>query len=145
VTGDALYHDELVRLAREARGSGRLDPPSAAGTLDNPLCGDRVTMEVRLEAGRIAALAHRVRGCILCEAAASFLGGAAPGRSPAEVREGRDLLAALLAGAQAAAGPWSGLSVFEPVRAVKSRHRCVLLAFDALAEALALAEVQPWG
>jgi nitrogen fixation NifU-like protein len=102
-------------------------------------------MEVRLAQGRIAALAHRVRGCILCQASASFLGGAAPGLTPAEVREGRALLAALLAGSAAPAGAWAGLAVFEPVRAVKSRQRCVLLPFDALAEALAQAEVKPWG
>jgi NifU-like protein involved in Fe-S cluster formation len=144
VSGDALYHDELVRLAREARGAGKLDPPLASAALDNPLCGDRVAMEVRLGGGRIAALAHRVRGCLLCEAAASFLGGAAPGMSPAEVRQGRALLGALLAGEPPPAGAWSGIAVFEPVRAVKSRHRCVLLPFEALAEALARAEVQPW-
>lgn len=144
MSGDALYHDALVRLARQARGAGRLDPPAASATLDNPLCGDRVTMEVRLEGGRIGALAHRVRGCILCEAAASYLGGAAPGLLPAQVREGRERLAALLAGAAAPGDPWSGLAVFEPVRAAKSRHRCVLLAFDALAEALAQGEVQGW-
>jgi len=98
-------------------------------------------MEVRLEGGRIAALAHRVRGCLLCEAAASLLGGAAKGKGPAEVRGARERAAALLAagGATAAAG-WEGLDVFEPVRPVKSRHRCVLLAFDALLEALARAE-----
>lgn len=137
---DALYHDALVRLARESFGAGRLDPPAAEGARDNPLCGDRVTMEVRLEGGRIAALAHRVRGCLLCQAAASFLARAAPGRSPDEVRAGRDLAAALLGGAPPPGGAWAGLEVFAPVQAVKSRHRCVLLAFEALCEALSQAE-----
>lgn len=137
---DALYHDALVSLARESCGAGRLGPPAAEATRDNPLCGDRVTMEVRLEGGRIAALAHRVRGCLLCQAAASFLGRAAPGQRPADVRQGRDLAAALLAGAPAPGGAWAGLEIFAPVQSARSRHRCVLLAFEALGEALSQAE-----
>ncbi len=133
-----LYHQALVRLARAATGAGRLEAPGASATADNPLCGDRVTVELRLEDGRIAALAHRVRGCILCEASASILGGAAPGRTPAEVASAGEALAAMLVSrATPPAGPFAALAVFEPVRAVPSRHRCALLPFEALARALA--------
>lgn len=136
---DDLYQAELLRLARAAAGAGRLDAPHGSAMRDNPLCGDQVTVDVRLEEGRIAALAHRVRGCLLCGAAASVLGGTAPGRTAAEVREARDRLAALLAGAPPPAGPWEALAVFAPVRTVRSRHGCVLLPFDAAGEALAAA------
>jgi len=137
VSEDALYHDALVRLAREAAGAGRLAAPSAAVERDNPLCGDRITVEVRIEAGRLAALAHRVRGCLLCQAAASFLGRVAPGADAAELAAGRDQVAALLAaGAPVPEGRWREAAVFAPVGGVKSRHRCVLLPFEALAEAL---------
>jgi nitrogen fixation NifU-like protein len=137
VSGDALYHDALVSLARAAAGAGRLEAPGATATRDNPLCGDRVTFEVLLAGGRIAAVAHRVRGCVLCQAAASFLGQRAPGASAAEVAGARTQVAALLAGGTLPSAGWPGLEVFAPVRAVKSRHGCVLLPFDALGEALA--------
>jgi len=141
VTTEAIYHDELVRMARAATGAGRLEDPQGSATLDNPLCGDRVTMEVRLGQGRIAALAHQVRGCLLCEAAASLLGRAAVGATPAEVAEARDGAAAVLAsGIAPSGGPWATLELFRPVRGTRSRHRCVMLPFDALVEALAKAE-----
>jgi nitrogen fixation protein NifU and related proteins len=137
VTAEAIYHEALVRLARDAAGAGRLDAPAASATVDNPLCGDRVTVEVRVEAGRIASLAHRVRGCVLCQASASLLGRMGPGSTPAEVEAARAALIALLeAGAAAPPGRFAELSVFEPVRAVRSRHRCALLPFEALREAL---------
>ncbi|HUL58187.1 MAG TPA: iron-sulfur cluster assembly scaffold protein [Anaeromyxobacteraceae bacterium] len=137
MTGDALYHDALLRLARAARGAGRLEAPDGSATRDNPLCGDRVSVEVRLRDGRVAALAHRVRGCVLCEASASLLGEAAPGRTGADLSAARDRLAAMLRnGAPPPDGDWSGLSVFTPVRAVPSRHDCVLMPFDALVDAL---------
>ncbi|BDG06158.1 iron-sulfur cluster assembly scaffold protein [Anaeromyxobacter oryzae] len=138
MTSDALYHDALVALARARTGAGALAAPAGAATRDNPMCGDRVTFEVVLEDGRIAALAHRVRGCLLCEAAAALLGRTAPGRPAAEVADAREQVAALLAGARPAAG-WAELEVFTPVRDVPSRHGCVLLPFEALGDALARA------
>jgi nitrogen fixation NifU-like protein len=141
VTPEALYHQALVRLAREATGAGRLEAPQGSATLDNPLCGDRVTVEVCLRDGRIAALAHRVRGCVLCEAAASLLGRAAVGTTPGDIGEARARLSAMLqGGAPSPLGAWAEMSVFAPVSGVRSRHGCALLPFDALAEALARAK-----
>ena len=146
MSADDLYQQALVALAREAAGAGRLATPGAAGavqarlgtaTVDNPLCGDRVTVEVRLEGARVAALAHRVRGCLLCEAAASLLGRGAAGLGEAEVEAARRALLALLHdGTPPPATPLPGLEVFAPVRAVPSRQPCVLLPFEALAAAL---------
>ncbi len=145
MTQDELYQAELLRLARAATGAGRLDGAQGTATLDNPLCGDRVTFEVRLEAGRIAAVAHRVRGCLLCEACASLLGEAAPGATSAGVEAARSAAAAMLARGAAPPedGRWQRLALFRPVGEVKSRHRCVLLPFEALGEALARAERTP--
>ncbi|HTN53001.1 MAG TPA: iron-sulfur cluster assembly scaffold protein [Anaeromyxobacter sp.] len=141
MSAEDLYHEALVRLARAARGAGRLEGAAGAATLDNPLCGDRASFQVRLAGDRIEALAHQVRGCVLCEASASFLGGAAPGWTGAEVEAARGALEALLAGGgPAVVGPFGGLSVFAPVRAAPSRHGCVLLPFDALRAALAEAK-----
>lgn len=140
MTSDALYHEALLRLARSATGAGRLPAPHATAERDNPLCGDDVVLEVSLEDGRIAAVGHRVRGCVLCQASASILGAVAPGRAPAEIARARAELAAMLREAGAVpAAPWEELAVFLPVRAVPSRHTCVLLPFDALGDALARA------
>ena len=140
MNAEDLYNQSLVSLARERAGSGRLEAPAGTATIDNPLCGDRVTVEVRLDHGRILALAHRVRGCVLCEASASLLGSAAPGRTGDEVERARSALEALLRGAGPAPdGAFGGLEAFTPVGAVPSRHGCVLLPFDALRAAIARA------
>jgi nitrogen fixation NifU-like protein len=141
VSAEDVYHEALVRLARAATGEGRLERADGAATVDNPLCGDEVTVEVALRDGRVAALAHRVRGCLLCRAAAAVLGSAAPGASLAELARAGDELAALLRdGAPAPAGAFAALAAFTPVRAVPSRHRCALLPFEALRAALARAK-----
>lgn len=140
MTAKALYHEAIVRLARAATGAGHLGSPDGSATLDNPLCGDRVTVEVCLRDGKVAALAQRVRGCLLCEAASSLLGRAAVGRTAREIDEARAALATLLrAGEPSAGSAWEEFAVFAPVRGVPSRHTCVLLPFDALRESLARA------
>lgn len=138
---DDLYHQALVALARARTGAGRLPAPGGAATRDNAMCGDQATFEVALDGEVIAAVAHRVRGCVLCEAAAALLGRDAPGRQVAELAAARDAAAALLAGRApaAAAGLAGGLGLFTPVREVPSRHGCVLLPFDALSDAIAAA------
>ena len=62
---DPIYRRELLRLAADAVGAGRLDMPQSSATVHNPACGDRVTVDVTLENGRIAALKHHAQACVL--------------------------------------------------------------------------------
>lgn len=135
-----LYHEAIVAAARRACGSGRLDLADASVDLDNPLCGDRVSMDVQVQDGRLRAIAHRVRGCLLCEAAASIIAANAVGGSAADLARVQDALADALAnGFGDRRLAWPELAVFAPVVRHRSRHRCVTLAFEALARALAAA------
>jgi nitrogen fixation NifU-like protein len=131
-----LYQDAIVAQAKAATRAGRLDPADASLTRDNPLCGDRVTIDLRLKDGRIVDLAHRVRGCLLCEAAASAIGANAVGKSLADIASIEKDLHALLETGDRAAGLWRELDAFLPVRNYASRHTCVLLPFETLRELL---------
>ena len=121
---DQLYQDRIVALAK-----------TKSARRDNPLCGDRVTIDVRLDdRGRIAEIAHQVRGCLLCQASASALSSVAVGRDKAGIDVLRhDAERAIGREEGEAAEPFAA---FAPVKSHKSRHECVLLPFEALAEAL---------
>lgn len=137
------YNDALIEKARAARAAARLEGPTASVTVDNPLCGDRVTLDLILDDGRVTAVGHRVRGCVLCQAAAVVLAENAVGRRPGELRPVGGHVAAYLRGeAEAGDAPegWADLALFAPVRAAKSRRVCVTLPFAALARALDAAE-----
>jgi len=134
---DALYHKAILDLARAATGAGQLDQADGRATIHNPLCGDRVTVEVAVSSGQITALAHKVRGCVLCEAAAAAIGAHAVGETASALRQAATALDAMLEHGAPAPAIWHGaLAAFQPVTAVKSRHDCVLLPFQALVEAL---------
>lgn len=138
---DELYHQAILDLARLATGRGRLEAPQASVTVDNPLCGDRVTLDLELSDGRVSTVGHRVRGCVLCQAAASVIGARAPGQTPAQLRDGAERLRRLVVegpqdGEDALDGLWPELAAFAPVHRHKSRYDCVLLPFDALIQGL---------
>jgi nitrogen fixation NifU-like protein len=133
MTDDPLYRRELLRLAADATGAGRLPAPDASGSAHNPACGDRVTVELRLEGGRIAALAHQTQACVLTQASAALLAGAAAGQDRAGlVRLGLSLKAMLAGGTP----PSPAYAVFDGVAGHPGRHACVLLPVEATLKAL---------
>ncbi len=135
---DALYQKAILDLARAAIGHGKLTAPDASVTIDNPLCGDRVSIDLILRDGKVAELAHRVRGCTLCEASASAIGAHAVGAGAAALTAAMASAAAIIGGTEDE-GAWPEFAIFRPVRDHKSRHRCVMLPFEALVKALAQA------
>ena len=138
---DQLYHQAILDLARQAGRTTRLEGAQASVTVDNPLCGDRVTIDLDLAGGRVRAVGHEVRGCLLCQAAAAAIAARAPGETAAALRgvaEQLDL--AIRKDPSAADDLWPELGAFAPVHPHKSRHDCVLLPFEALTEALDQAE-----
>src|ERR1043166_9851268 len=104
---DPLYKKELLRLAADATGAGKLDYADARATVSNPACGDRVTVELRLDQGRIESLVHQAQACVLTQASAAILAGGAAGRTPAEIAALAASVRAMLAGG-AGAGPRFG-------------------------------------
>ena len=137
MTDDDIYQQAILALARTQVGAGSLDGADGSATIFNPLCGDRVRIKLSVAGGRVAALAHEVRGCVLCQASASVIGAAAIGEPEARLRAITDQVESMLREAgDAPTGAWSSLGAFHPVAAHKSRHECVLLPFRALLEAL---------
>lgn len=133
---ESLYNQAIIEAGKDKSHAGRLEHPDATATADNPLCGDRVTLDLCTDHGTITDLAHTTRGCLLTKAAAALLVRHARGRPLAEARALQTRVKAYLEG-ESDEPPFAELAVMAPVKAVKSRHDCVTIAFDALAEAAA--------
>ena len=133
---EALYHAALVDRARTAFGKGRLPDATGSATVDNPLCGDRVTIDLAIKDGRVAAIGHLVRGCLLCEAAAATIAEHCRGAGKAELAAIAAAACTLMA--DGTLDPHHQcLEIFRPVHQAKSRRDCVLLPFEALKRAAA--------
>jgi NifU-like protein involved in Fe-S cluster formation len=141
---DALYNRDILRLAASIPHLGRLAGAQASAAKRSPVCGSAVTVDVIAgEDGRIAALGQEVRACALGQASAALMGAHALGRAPGELAEARDALADFLAGTRDDPGGWPGLMLFRDARPFAARHRSILLAFEAVAEAAARAAEAP--
>ena len=141
-----LYHRAILDAAVAAVGAGELLRPDGRARVDNPLCGDRVDFDVCTRDGKVSEVAHRVRGCVLCEAAASVIGGSAEGVSARDLAAVRAKVVTMLKGGpRHFQAPWASLEMFAPAHDFPSRHECVTLAFDALAAALSNAESREGG
>lgn len=137
-----LYSGRILALAADIPHLGRLADAHGSAKRRSPLCGSTVTVDVTMQAGRVAAFAQDVKACALGQAAASVVGAAMIGRTRAEVDRARDQLAAMLAGGPAPAPPFDGLEVLVPAREFRNRHASIQLALQAASEAIASAEAK---
>ena len=135
-----LYTRDILRLAASIPHLGRLAEAEASAEKKSPVCGSRVIVDVALDAGgKVAALGQEVRACAFGQASAALMGAHATGHTPEELAAARDALAAWLAGTSEDPGGWPGLDVLAPARRLSARHGAILLPFQAVAEAAALA------
>lgn len=139
----ALYQAVIVDHDRAPRNHGPLADATAHATVDNPLCGDVVTVHLRrTDDGRLAAITFEARGCALCRAAASIMTERTPGLTADALR---DLAARFEAYVRAPTTTpavdddetLGELTAFAGVRGFRSRQACATLPFRALLAALA--------
>ena len=85
-----VYRERIIDHYRDPRNQGVLEDADCSGQEDNPVCGDTVRVDVRLEDGRVTAARFSGRGCVLCLAAASLLTEEIQGKTVAELQGLRD-------------------------------------------------------
>jgi nitrogen fixation NifU-like protein len=123
---DLLYREEILEHAGASHHRGRIEAPDLAAELDNPLCGDRIRVEVRLgPEGVIDRVRFDGRGCAISQASASILAEWVEGMTLRQARRvsADDMLDRL------------------GIRPTPARLKCVLLAWRALQRAIP-AEIQ---
>lgn len=136
-----LYSGRILELAASIPHLGRLPAPMGSAKRRSPLCGSTITADVALQDGRVAAFAQDVKACALGQASASVLGRVVIGRSRAELEAAREALRAMLKdGGPVPAAPFDGYEVLIPARDYKNRHASILLALEAVCEAIGAAE-----
>ena len=136
-----LYSGRILELAADIPHLGRLPYPDASARRRSPLCGSTVTADVVVKDGRVQDFAQDVKACALGQASAAVLGRVVIGRSRAELEAARDALRAMLKeGGPVPAAPFDGYEVLIPARDYKNRHASILLALEAVTEAMATAE-----
>ncbi|MGI9488180.1 MAG: iron-sulfur cluster assembly scaffold protein [Geminicoccaceae bacterium] len=132
-----LYQQAIITLAKRARKQPRLDAPDRTVTVDNPLCGDRITLDLVVNDDTVDEIGHKTRGCLLCEASACLITDHAPGVKITGLQaKAQAIIGSFSDDNQPLSDLWPGLDTLAPARGYKSRHECITLPFQALVKIL---------
>jgi nitrogen fixation protein NifU and related proteins len=113
---DDLYRDYILEHYRRPHNFGVIEEPSATFEGANPLCGDRITMQLGVKDGIVERVGFTGRGCAISQASASLLTDEIKGKRIEDVAGFRadDLLELL------------GIEISP------ARLKCAMLSFDSL-------------
>ena len=84
---DDLYREQIIDRYKSPRMRGTLDPHDYSYEDDNPLCGDRIRIDVRVDGvGKVTGAAFSGTGCAISQASADLLTESIVGKSLDEVK-----------------------------------------------------------
>jgi nitrogen fixation NifU-like protein len=138
-----LYQEVILDHNRRPRNFRTIDEGHRQEGY-NPLCGDRLTLYLKLDGDRIADVAFQGVGCAISKASASLMTEAVKGKTVAEARELFEKFHDMVTSSPETAAPDLGkLSVLSGVREYPTRVKCASLAWHTMKAAVSGAEDGP--
>ncbi len=132
-----LYRDVILDHNRSPRNFGRLEPADAEALGHNPLCGDSLSLTLRLANDRLSEIRFNGQGCAISVASASMMSEAVSGKSLPEVEAlYREVHALFTEPAHVPALPLGKLMALGGVREFPARVKCASLCWHTLHAAL---------
>ena len=140
---ERLYRETVLAHYRNPRNRSPLAAPQGRALVDNPVCGDQVRVEVKLDDGRIAEVSAVGRGCSIAVASGSVMTELVKGLDRAAAAALGSALDDLVHARPVPDDLVPELRAFARVADLPSRRRCALLAWEALDQALNEAQARP--
>jgi nitrogen fixation NifU-like protein len=132
-----LYRDVILDHNRQPRNFGRIEAPDGRADGHNPLCGDELSVFVRLAGERVEDIRFEGKGCAISTASASLMTEAVKGKDRAAIHELFGRVHALLTHADAPPDLSLGkLAALSGVREFPARVKCASLCWHTLNAAL---------
>ena len=132
-----LYRDVILDHNRQPRNFGALEPADASVEGFNPMCGDRLTLRLRLAGDQISDIRFEGQGCAISTASASLMTEAVKGKSRGDALKLFERVHQLLTDDAAPPAEELGkLAALSGVREFPARVKCASLCWHTLASAL---------
>jgi nitrogen fixation NifU-like protein len=135
-----LYQQLIVDHNRNPRNFRVLPDANRTAEGDNPLCGDRIKLYLRVEDGRVAEATFQGSGCAISKASASMMTQAVQGKTEEEAEQLFKAFHSMVTAPATQPADTSALgklAAFAGVRAFPARVKCANLAWHTLHAALA--------
>jgi nitrogen fixation protein NifU and related proteins len=137
-----LYRDVILDHNRRPRNFGGLDSADASVDGFNPMCGDRLTLRLKLADDTISDIRFEGEGCAISTASASLMTEAVKGKSRADALKLFERVHQLLTDDAAPADELGKLAALSGVREYPARVKCASLCWHTLASALKAADLK---
>jgi len=132
-----LYRDVILDHNRHPRNFGKLESANARADGHNPLCGDRLTVFLKLAGNKVEDIRFEGKGCAISTASASLMSEAIKGKDRADIGELFGKVHSLLTRQDAIADTSLGkLAALSGVREYPARVKCASLCWHTLNAAL---------
>lgn len=134
-----LYQEVILDHHKKPRNFRRLQNANRHAEGFNPLCGDRITLDLNIVDGVVSEVGFQGSGCAISTASASMMTETLKGKTESEIEALFQRFHDLVTGqAAAAADPQSlgKLAVFSGVRDYPVRVKCATLCWHTLRAAL---------
>ena len=135
---NSLYQQLILDHYRKPRNKGELPEKTVEIHMANPVCGDEIRLQLRIEGDRIVEARHVGQGCSISQAAVSMMTVLLKDRELSEALGLAEKFTAMMHGDEEMARDRSlgDLRALQGVSKFPVRIKCALLAFDALQEAI---------
>jgi nitrogen fixation NifU-like protein len=133
---EALYQETILEHNRRPRNFREIEHASGHAEGRNPLCGDQVSVWVRLDGDRIAEATFKGQGCAIAKASASLMTASVTGKTRAEADAIFEHFHAMVTGKEQADPSLGSLKVLGGVSKFPIRVKCATLAWHAMKAAL---------
>src|SRR3981081_912091 len=133
-----LYRDVILDHNKRPRNFGKLEPADSCADGHNPLCGDRLSVFVRLNGDRVEDIRFEGKGCAISTASASLMTEAVKGKDKTARSELFEKVTSLLPQQDGMPDAQLGkLAALSGVREFPARVKCASLCWHTLNAALA--------
>jgi len=135
---DELYREVILDHFKSSAHAGELPDAQIHAEGNNPLCGDDLRFDLKLDGGRISQARFRAKGCAISQAAASMLAAQLEHKTVPQVRKLVAAMKGLMRGQEPnPALDLGDLEALAGVRKFPVRIKCAALSWNVVEQGLA--------
>ncbi|WP_339294718.1 Fe-S cluster assembly sulfur transfer protein SufU [Paenibacillus sp. FSL W7-1279] len=129
---DDLYRRVIMDHYKNPRNRGKFEEDAVTIDLNNPTCGDRISLQLKVENGVVADAKYTGEGCSISMSSASMMTDAVKGRTLEEAISLADRFSSLMKGEAVDFEEYEDIEALSGVNKFPARIKCATLAWNAL-------------
>ncbi|MGW8956495.1 Fe-S cluster assembly sulfur transfer protein SufU [Paenibacillus sp. NPDC055715] len=129
---DDLYRRVIMDHYKNPRNRGRFEDDAVTVDLNNPTCGDRISLQLKTKDGVVEAARFTGEGCSISMSSASMMTEAVKGKTIDQALDMANRFSSLMKGEAAEFDDYEELEALSGVNKFPARIKCATLAWNAL-------------